>query len=125
MTTKTLFERLGGRDGISRIVDDTVDNHMNNPAVNARFLPYKDTPKQLEVIKNHTIAFFEAGSGGPTTYTGKDMVSTHKGMNISPTEYMHVMDDIFMSLDKNGIDEDSKKDVLAILWALKGMIISK
>ena len=53
------------------------------------------------------------------------MTTTHTGMNISPGEYMYVIDDIFDALDKNGIDEDSKKDVLAILWSLKGMIISK
>lgn len=121
----SLFERLGGRNGISIIVDDTVENHMNNTNVNARFLPLKDKPEQLAIIKNHTIDFFQAGSGGPNNYKGKDMVTAHTGMNISPTEYMHVMDDIFKALDKNGIDEDSKKDVLAILWSLKGMIISK
>lgn len=123
--TKTLFERLGGRNGISKIVDETVENHMNNPAVNARFLPYRDKPEQLAIIKNHTIDFFSAGSGGPASYSGKDMVKAHTGMNISPSEYMHVIEDIFLALDNNGIDEDSKKDVLAILWSLKGMIISK
>ncbi|MFG6685662.1 group 1 truncated hemoglobin [Mariniflexile sp. HNIBRBA6329] len=123
--TKTLFERLGGRNGISNIVDDTVENHMNNPAVNNRFLPFKDRPEQLAVIKQHTVDFFSAGSGGPATYKGKDMVKAHTGMNISPEEYMHVIDDIFEALDKNSIDEDSKKDVLSILWSLKSMIISK
>jgi hemoglobin len=53
------------------------------------------------------------------------MPTTHKGMNISPEEYMHVVDDILQVLDKHKIDEESKKDVLAILWSLKGMIISK
>lgn len=123
--SKSLFERLGGRIGISNIVDDTVENHMNNTHVNARFLPLKDKPEQLAIIKNHTIDFFQAGSGGPNHYKGKDMVTAHTGMNISPAEYMHVMDDIFMALDKNTIDEDTKKDVLSILWSLKGMIISK
>ncbi|MEN3323038.1 group 1 truncated hemoglobin [Mariniflexile soesokkakense] len=123
--TKTLFERLGSRDGISNIVDDTVENHMNNPHVSARFLPYKDKPQHLAIIKQHTIDFFSAGSGGPVTYKGKDMVTAHTGMNISPEEYMHVIDDIFMALDKNSIDEETKKDVLAILWSLKSMIISK
>lgn len=123
--TKTLFERLGGRNGISKIVDDTVENHMNNVAVNARFLPYKNQPEQLTIIKNHTIDFFSAGSGGPAAYSGKDMITAHTGMNISRAEYMHVMDDIFMALDKNSIDEETKKDVLSILWSLKGMIISK
>jgi hemoglobin len=123
--TKTLFERLGGRAGISKIVDDTVENHMTNPNVNARFLPIKEKPEQLAVIKKHTIDFFSMGSGGPAVYSGKDMVSAHKGMNISAAEYMYVMDDIFAALDKNSIDEDSKKDVLAILWSLKGMIMTQ
>jgi hemoglobin len=123
--SKTLFERLGGREGISAIVDDTVENHMNNSAVNARFLPLKEQPERLAIIKNHTIDFFVAGSGGPNNYKGKDMVTAHTGMNISPGEYMHVIDDIFSALDKNNIDEDSKKDVLAILWSLKAMMIGK
>ena len=58
--SNTLFDRLGGRNGISNIVDDTVENHMNNTNVNARFLPFKDNPKQLAIIKNHTVDFFQA-----------------------------------------------------------------
>ncbi|SRX73809.1 group I truncated hemoglobin [Aequorivita antarctica] len=121
----TLYERLGGEEGIKLIVDDTVTAHMNNPAISARFLPFKDKPEQLAVIKKHTVDFFSAGSGGPAHYGGKDMVMTHTGMNISPGEYLHVMDDIFIALDKNSISEDSKTEVLAILWSLKDMIISK
>lgn len=121
----SLFERLGGTDGIAMIVDATVKNHMNNPFVNARFLPFLERPEHLAIIKQHTIDFFTAGSGGPNNYKGKDMVTAHTGMNISPTEYMHVMDDIFEALDENNIDDDSKKDVLAILWSLKGMIIAR
>jgi hemoglobin len=46
-------------------------------------------------------------------------------MNISPGEYMHTIDDIMGVLDKRAIDDESKKDVLAILWSLKGMIIEQ
>ena len=121
----SLFEKLGGREGIARIVDSTVENHMNNSAVKARFLPYKDQPEPLAEIKNHTIDFFSMGSGGPVQYLGRDMVQTHTGMNISPVEYLHVMDDIMKALDQNRINEDSKKEVLSILWSLKDMIILK
>lgn len=123
--TPTLFERLGGTKGISMIVDDAVEAHMNNPAVNARFLPLKEQPERLAVIRQHTIEFFSAGSGGPPIYSGQDMVTAHKGMNISHAEYMHVIDDIFAALDKNSINEETKKDVLFILWSLKEMILSK
>jgi len=120
-----LFERLGGTDGITMIVDDVIQAHMNNPSIQSRFLPYKDQPERVAAIRKHTIEFFSAGSGGPVAYTGKDMPETHKGMNISPSDYMCVIDDIMMVLDKHKIDEESKKDVLAILWSLKGMIIAK
>ena len=68
--TKTLYERLGKVEGITKLVDDVVDNHMKNPIVNPRFLTYADQPERLAVIKKHTVDFFSAGSGGPETYGG-------------------------------------------------------
>jgi hemoglobin len=56
--TKTLFERLGGTPGITAIVDDVIEAHMNNPAINARFKPYKDQPERFAKIRQHTIEFF-------------------------------------------------------------------
>lgn len=122
---KTLFERLGGTEGISSIVDDVVDAHLNNVSISSRFLPYKEQPERLAIIKKHTVDFFSAGSGGPVTYTGRDMPTTHKGMNISSAEYLCAMDDIMIVLEKHKIDEGSKKDVLSVLWSLKEMIISR
>jgi hemoglobin len=123
--SKSLFGRLGGRQGVSVIVDDIVENYMNNTAINTRLLPFKYNHKHVTMIKNHTIDFFITGSGGPNVDTGKDMVTTHTGINISSVEYMHTVDDIFIGLDKSAIDTDTKKDVLSILWSLKEMIISK
>ncbi len=121
----SLFDRLGGSEGITSIVDDVVVAHMNNPAIKDRFIKYQDQPERLALIKQHTIEFFSAGSGGPPVYNGKDMPTTHKGMDITPADYMYVVDDIMMVLKKHMIDEESQKDVLAILWSLKGMIIGK
>lgn len=121
--TKILYERLGGASGIAKIVDAVVEAHMCNPEVSARFLPYKEQPEKLAVIKKHTIDFFSAGSGAAVAYGGRDMVTTHTGMNITASEYMHVVDDILNVLTKHKIDEISKNEVLSILWSLKGMIM--
>lgn len=121
----SLFERLGGTEGITSIVDDAVAAHAINPTIKAVFLPYNEDPERLAVIKKHTVDFFSVGGGGPVTYTGRDMPTAHRGMNISPAEYMAVVDDILLVLDQHNIDEQSKKDVLAILWSLKGMIIAQ
>lgn len=123
--TTILYERLGGADGITAIVDAVVEAHMSNPAISARFLPYQEQPEKLASIKKHTVDFFSAGSGAAIAYTGRDMVSTHTGMNITAAEYMHVVDDILAVLTRRQIDEISKNEVLAILWSLKGLIIDK
>ncbi|MEP6845824.1 MAG: group 1 truncated hemoglobin [Panacibacter sp.] len=123
--SKSLFENLGGILGITAIVDDVVEAHMNNPAISARFLPYKDQPERLAMIKKHTIDFFAAGSGGPVTYTGRDMPTTHKGMNINAAEYQHTVDDIMKVLGEHKIDEQSKVNVLAILSSLQDSIVAK
>ena len=123
--SNSLFDRLGGTIGISSIVDEVISAHMTNPAISARFTPYLEQPEKMAAIRQHTIDFFGFGSGGPVTYTGRDMVTTHKGMNISPAEFVYVVDDILMVLDNHKIDETSKKDVLAILWSLKGMVIGQ
>lgn len=121
----SLFERLGGTPGITKIVEGVINEHMNNDAIKHIFLPYKDEPEKLAVILGHTVDFFSAGSGGPVEYKGRDMVTTHKGMNISSEHYMCVIDDILKVLGDNNIDEKSKNEVLAILWSLKGMIMGQ
>lgn len=123
MKEQSLFERLGGTLGISTIVDDIVALHMENPVIRARFRPYLDTPEKLTLTKQHTCAFFEAGSGGKAQYTGRSMADAHRGMNISEAEYMAALDDILTALRKRAIDEQTQKDVLAIAYSLKGDIL--
>lgn len=36
---------------------------------------------------------------------------------------MAALDDTMMVLTKRGIDEETKKDVMAIFWSLKDMVI--
>jgi hemoglobin len=121
--SKILYERLGGAKGIAALVDDIVEAHMNNPVIMARFLPYRGDQDYLESVKQHTCNFLGAGSGGPEQYRGRSMPETHRGMNISAQEYMAVIDDILGALDKHKIDEQSRKDVLAIAYSLKDQII--
>ncbi|GAA4430547.1 hypothetical protein GCM10023188_17300 [Pontibacter saemangeumensis] len=119
----TLYERLGKKEGITALVDDIVEAHMKNPIVKPRFQPYREQADNLKQIKEHTVDFFCAGTGGLEQYTGRDMLAAHKGMNISEQEFIAVLDDILHVLDQHGVDEESRKDVLAIAYSLKDNII--
>jgi hemoglobin len=117
--TNTLYERLGRREGITRITADLIKNHLANPLVNARFKASED----LARVERRVVEFFCAGSGGPEVYTGKDMVSTHKGMNINEQEFMAAIDDVMAALQKNGIDDATCNEVLSILWSMRGEVL--
>jgi len=123
MSTKSLFDRLGGSSGINALVDNIVALHMENPVIRARFRPYLETPEKLAITKEHLCAFLEAGSGGPARYSGRTMPDAHRGMNINETEYMAAIDDILAALRGHEIDEQTQKDVLAIAYSLKGQIL--
>jgi hemoglobin len=122
-TSATLFERLGGTAGIAKIVDDIIAAHMENPAINARYLPLLRDRDRLALVTKHVCHFLEAGSGGPTPYGGRSMRDTHRGMNINATEYLAVIDDIMKGLRKHDVDEQTQKDVLAICYSLKEEIM--
>lgn len=117
--SNTLYQRLGGADGIAKLVDDSMDAHLANPLVKTRFEKIND----MDHAKQMARQFFGAGAGGPETYTGKDMPTAHKGMNISEQEYLAVMDDIVGAMAKNKLSEETKKDVIAIMYSLKDAII--
>lgn len=119
----SLYERLGGSEGIRRIVEDIGEAHLANPAIQARYRPIASDPEKWAAIKQSLCDFIAAGTGGPEVYNGPDMLEVHRGMNVSEREFLAAIDDIMEGLEKNGVDEASKKDMLAIAYSLKDEII--
>jgi hemoglobin len=115
----TLYDRLGGHDGITRITRELMKNHLANPLVGTRYANSDD----LARVERRAVEFFCAGTGGPETYSGQDMLATHRGMNISEQEFIAVIDDAMAALATCGIDGAVRNEVLAILWSLKGDVI--
>lgn len=113
-----LYERLGGADKIAAIVDEMADLHLKNPLIAPRFQK-SDIPK----LKRLAYEFFCAGAGGPERYSGRDMRTTHGGMNINEQEFVAVIDDVVAAMEKVGIGPQEKNEVVAILYSLKGDVV--
>ena len=118
MSDASLYERLGGEEKIRAITADIIDLHLKNETVRVR---YQDS--DLDKVAQRVTEFVCAGTGGPQEYTGEDMLTTHRGMNINEAEYLAVIDDIMGALDKNGVGEREKQEVLMICYSLKGEIL--
>ncbi|MCK5263188.1 MAG: group 1 truncated hemoglobin [Gammaproteobacteria bacterium] len=116
--SKSLFERLGGNDGITKIANDIIDNHLANKAIANRF-----AESDIPALKHAAATFFITGTGGDNIYKGKDMLAAHKGMNISALEFMAVLDDALAALDKNNIGQREQEEVLFILYSMRSQIV--
>ena len=114
----TLFERLGGEEGIRSIASDVVDLHRENPVIRARF-----SNSDVASLKETVARFFIAGSGGPQIYEGKDMRSAHENMNIADNEYMAAVDDVMLALSNHGVGDSEKAQVLYIFYNLRSDVV--
>lgn len=114
----SLYERLGGTEGITRIAGDVVDNHIANPRIAPRF-----AESDVDAMKHAAATFFITGTGGSACYEGKDMVDAHAGMNIDASEFVAVLDDALKALHKNNIGQREQEEVLYVLYSMKGDIV--
>lgn len=114
----SLYQRLGATEGITQLASDLVDLHLANPRIAPRFKG-SDAVK----MKHGAATFFIGGTGGPNVYKGKDMLATHKGMNIDSGEFLAVLDDVLVALEKNNIGQREKEEVLFIFYSMKSEIV--
>lgn len=117
--TASLYERLGGEARIKPLVADVIANHYRNPLIKMRFEAVKDRA----AFERHVVEFLCAGSGGSQSYTGKDLVSAHKHMNINEQELIAAIDDIVAAMSQHGYAESERNEVVAILYSLKGDVL--
>ena len=50
---KTIYEKLGGEEGISRDVEQIVAKHLENEDIKHYFLPLVEKPEYFEQFKQH------------------------------------------------------------------------
>ena len=116
--SESLYVRLGSTEGITRIASDLVDIHLSNPAIATRW-----ANSDIGKVKRGAATYFISGTGGPDVYEGKDMLATHKGMNISAHEFMAVLDDALEALQKNNIGQREQEEVLYVLYSMRREIV--
>ena len=103
--TNSLYDRLGGQAGITRITRELMKSHLTNPLVKTRY----ENSEDLARVERRVVEFFCAGAGGPESYSGQDMLATHRGMNISEQEFITVVDDAMDALEKCAIDVTTRR----------------
>jgi len=116
----SLYQRLGGKPAITAVVDDFVANVAADKRIN-RFFAKTNIPR----LKRLLVEQLCAGTGGPCTYTGRDMKTAHKGMGVKGRHFDALVEDLGKSLNKFKVPAREQKELVAILAPMRGDIVER
>lgn len=143
---RTLYERLGGEEGLRAIVDDFTARAVNDPRVNfarAGVQPKRDpfdrmfrrnkgpvtnwqpTPDNVNRFKAHLVQFLALATGGPPKYEGKEMKQAHQGMLITNAQFDAAVGDLKASLDNLHLPAPEQKELLAIVETTRAQVVEE
>jgi len=116
----TLYVRLGGEPAVKAVIKDFVEEQVANDARVNSFFVNTDIPRFEQLLFEQICE----ATGGGCTYTGKDMKTSHAAMKITEADFNAVVEDLATSLDKFGVKEAEKTELLTALGAMKADIVT-
>ena len=114
----SLYERLGGLDAITAVVDSFVARCADDTRISPKFAR-TDVPR----LKQMLIDQICEAAGGPCTYSGRSMKETHDGMGVTAGEFDALVEDLVIVLDTFNVAEAEKQELLGVLGPMRGEIV--
>ena len=124
-TPRSLYDRLGGTTAIASVVDGFVANVAADTRINKFFTRVAKDTAAMREFKQKLVDQICQGSGGPCTYTGKDMKTAHQGMGLTNADFDALVEDLVKALDAAGVQQKEKDDLLAVLGPMRADIVTK
>ena len=120
----SLYERLGGVKPISLVVDDFIDRLVNNDILNSNPMIKKGRENSPDAyLKFQVTTLVCQVTGGPCVYSGLDMKSSHKHLNITANEWQVMLDEFKKTLDKFQVPEKEQKELFDIVESTRKDIV--
>jgi hemoglobin len=117
---KSLYERLGGLDAISAVIDEFMKIAGADARINKKFARTAQDGKRVRL---HFIEQVCMLTGGPCKYTGDNMKKAHKNMGMTEGEFSAGVEDLIRALDKFNVPTPEKNELLTALAQFKQDIV--
>jgi hemoglobin len=114
----SLYERLGGQGAIQAVVTKFIGNVGADKRINSYF-----ATTDLKKLNRLLVEQVCAASGGPCTYSGRDMKTTHKGMKVTTAAFNALVEDLVSALDTFNVPKKEKDELLAVLGPMNKDIV--
>ena len=119
----TLYQRLGGYDALAAVTDDFIGRLATDPQLGRFFTGFSNDSKVR--IRQHVVDFLCVATGGPCKYTGRDLKTSHTGLNITESDWNLTVRHLTATLDKFKVPEKEKNEVLQAIGSQKGDIVGR
>ena len=119
--TKSLYERLGGYEAISAVVNDFAEQLFIDPEVKSFFKGMGTDTRMSFIQKNINLVCNV--TGGPCKIISRDAKTVHAGLGITEAEFNVVVDHLVDTLDKFKVPAKEKEELLSIIGKLKPDIV--
>ena len=114
----SLYDRLGGKEAITAVVDEFVNRLVSDPRVKGRFA--STDVKRFKMLNTELVC---VSTGGPCKYSGRDMKNTHNGMRISQAEFDLTAGHLAATLKKFKVPKQERDELLGIIGSLRNDIV--
>jgi hemoglobin len=114
----SLYERLGGLDAITAVVDSFTARCADDDRINKKF-ERTDIPRLKKMLIDQVCE----ATGGPCTYTGRTMRETHDGMQVTAGEFDALVADLVTTLDEFNVPKAEQDELLGLLGTMRDAIV--
>jgi hemoglobin len=116
----TLYDDLGGKDGVTAIVGIMLDNALADDRIKAVF-----DNVNIPRLKGLLYQQFCTLTDGPCQYKRRTMKETHAGLNLHDADFNALVEDLEASMDARGIPWRTQAKLLAILAPMERDIVKQ
>jgi hemoglobin len=121
--SKSLYERLGGYDAISAVVEDFAPKLFGDAKVGRFFVGMSADSRQGFMQKNKNLVC--KVTGGPCQIISRPAKTTHAGLGITEGDFGVVVQHLVDTLNKFKVPDAEQKELLGIIGTLKPDIVEK
>lgn len=116
----SLYQDLGQRAGIQKIVEGMLINIARDERIVEHF-------RKVDIVRlrDKLVEQFCVQAGGPCTYTGDSMAESHKGQNLTRSDFNALVEDLIDSMDSLKIPVSTQNRLIARLAPMRGEVIEK